>query len=59
MQIGSEAVSLRNARSYSHEVSPTWLPKHDLKMKNTNRHINVDGIKCRSLNARHRTTGKL
>lgn len=35
MQFGSDIVSPRNDRSCTHEVSPTWLPKHDLKMNMT------------------------
>jgi hypothetical protein len=29
------------------EVSPTWLPKHDLKKEDTNRHANMDGESLR------------
>ena len=34
----------RNVRSYTHKVSPTWLPKGDLNKDNTNdSHVNTEG----------------
>jgi hypothetical protein len=32
-----EIVFPRNMRSTIHKVSPTWLPKHELNKKNTNK----------------------
>ena len=39
-------MSLNNVRSYTHEISLTWLPKHEPK-KNSNRHANMDEKKPR------------
>lgn len=35
-------VSPRNFRNYTHEFSPTWLPKHYLNKKNTNIRADMD-----------------
>jgi hypothetical protein len=36
-------MSSRNIRSYTHEVSLTWLFKHELCRDGINRHANMDG----------------
>lgn len=36
-----EIVCPRNVRSYIHDSSPTWLPKHKLHNDNSDRHDNV------------------
>lgn len=35
----------RNVREATSEVSPIWLPKHDLKKDTTSRHANMEGEK--------------
>lgn len=42
-----EIVSLRNVRSYTDKISPTWLSKHELNEDNTNRHADRDWGKLR------------
>lgn len=39
-------LSSRNVRSYSREVSPTWLPKHELNKTTTDSHANMEGGKA-------------
>jgi len=48
----SEILSPRNVRSYTHKVSPTWLPKHELNREDSNKHANVD----REASALHKKT---
>lgn len=38
-----EFASPRSLRSCTHEVSPTWLPKHGLNKEDADRHAKVDG----------------
>lgn len=40
-----ETVPPRNVRSYTHEVLPAWLPEHELKKDDHDRHANMDGEK--------------
>lgn len=45
-------LSPRSVRSYTHKVSPTWLPRHELK-EDTNRHAEVgEGATTRQLRMR-------
>lgn len=45
-------LSTINVRSYTHKVSPTWLPKHELNREDSNKHANVD----REASALHKKT---
>lgn len=40
-----EIMPLSNIRSYTHQVSPEWLPKQKLNKKNNNRHAKADKVK--------------
>ena len=42
-----EIMSSRNVRETAPELSPTGLPKEDLKRDDTHRHTNVEGRKPR------------
>lgn len=46
-----------NSRSYNHEVSFTWLPKHELNTKDTNKHAKLHWESPWDLNTIRRTTG--
>lgn len=39
-------LSLKNYRNYTHKVTQTWPPAHDLSKDNNNLHANVDKGKC-------------
>ena len=39
-------VSSMNIKSYTHNISPTWLPKRGLRQDDINRHTNIDGEKA-------------
>lgn len=39
-----EILSLRNVRSYTHKVSPTWPPESELNKDS--RHANTDSGRC-------------
>jgi hypothetical protein len=41
--VHAKIVSLSKIRSYTHKVSPTWLPTHELNKNDTNTHAEVDG----------------
>ena len=50
-----DCVSSPCQRFYTHEVSPTWLPKHELNENKTNKHANVES--SGDLNYRQTVTG--
>lgn len=41
--VDCEIVSPSNVRSYTHNVSPTWLPRHELVKVGISRHAEVGG----------------
>lgn len=52
----------RNVRNYTHEVSSTWMPKHDLSKDETNNPANIEGECSRGLSLDkelHATKGML
>lgn len=53
----SSRSSPRNVRTYTHELSPTWLPKHALNKSRSNRHANVKRACLQGPNPKKRTTG--
>jgi hypothetical protein len=52
----------RNVRNYTHEVSSTWIPKHDMSKDETNNPANIEGECSRGLSLDeelHATKGML
>lgn len=47
---------LEMLKSYTHKISPAWLPKYELTKDNQNRHAKMNGGRLQNLNNTQRMT---